>query len=140
MRISTKGRYALRMLIELAKRRDEGYVSLSEIAQSQEISKKYLEQIIQVFNNTDVLLTSRGIRGGYKLAKEPEEYTVGEILRLTEGTITPVSCLESKSEKCHRKENCGAYSVWSGLDKVIKDYLDNITLQDILDGKIPDNN
>ncbi len=139
MRISTKGRYPLRMLIELAKRKDDGFISLSEIANSQGISKKYLEQIIQVFNNTDILFTSRGIRGGYKLAKSPDNCTVGDILRLTEGTLTPVGCLNANAEKCPRKDECDAFPVWSGLDKVIKDYLDSITLQDILDGKIQNN-
>lgn len=133
MKISTKGRYALRMLIELAGKKEEGFIALKEIAARQEISKKYLEQIVPIMNNSGLLLTNRGYQGGYKLAKEPSEITVGMILRATEGSLAPVACLESTSEVCERKEKCLSISVWRGLEKVINEYLDGITLQDILD-------
>ena len=133
MKISTKGRYALRMLVDLAQNQEDGYVSLKEIAERQEISKKYLEQIIPVFNNSDVLLANRGARGGYRLAKEPSHYTVGSILRLTEGTLSPVVCVGDRAVECHRSPNCATMPIWQGLCDVINDYLDSITLQDIID-------
>ena len=136
MKISTKGRYALRMMIDLASRDDENFVALKDIAKRQDISKKYLEQIIPLLNKTDFLLTNRGYQGGYKLARKPKDYTVGEILRVTEGSLSPVACLEIKPNTCERKDFCLTLPVWEGLEKVIGDYLDNITLQDIIDKKI----
>ena len=133
MKISTKGRYALRMLIELAQRKDEGFIALKEIAAKQGISKKYLEQIVPIMNHSGLLMTNRGYQGGYKLAKEPSEVTVGMILRATEGSMAPVSCLENQQELCDRSEACMALTVWKGLEKVINEYLDGITLQDILE-------
>ncbi len=135
MKISTKGRYALRMMIDLASRDDENFVALKDIAKRQDISKKYLEQIIPLLNKTDFLLTNRGYQGGYKLARKPKDYTVGEILRVTEGSLSPVACLEIKPNTCERKDFCLTLPVWEGLEKVIGDYLDNITLQDIIDKK-----
>lgn len=102
MKISTKGRYALRMLLDLAEHQNCGFVALKDIAQRQNISKKYLEQIIPVFNRSDILKTNRGFQGGYKLAKSPDQYTVGEILRLTEGSLAPVACLEEEPNQCER--------------------------------------
>lgn len=133
MKISTKGRYALRMLIDLAEHENEGFIALKDIAQRQNVSKKYLEQIIPVLNKTDFLRTNRGFQGGYKLARSPEKYTVGEILRLTEGTLAPVSCLEYEPNECERSAECVTLPVWQGLYSVITEYLDGITLQDILD-------
>ncbi|MBQ8503954.1 MAG: Rrf2 family transcriptional regulator [Clostridia bacterium] len=133
MKISTKGRYALRMMLDLAEHKDDGYIALKDIAQRQNVSKKYLEQIIPVFNKTDFLRTNRGFQGGYKLAKAPEKYTVGEILRLTEGTLAPVSCLEYEPNECERCAECITLPVWQGLYSVVTEYLDGITLQDILD-------
>ena len=135
MKISTKGRYALRMMIDLASRDDENFVALKDIAKRQDISKKYLEQVIPLLNKTDFLLTNRGYQGGYKLARKPKDYTVGEILRVTEGSLSPVACLEIKPNTCERKDFCLTLPVWEGLEKVIGDYLDNITLQDIIDKK-----
>lgn len=135
MKISTKGRYALRMLIDLAQNSNDGFVSLKDIAQRQELSKKYLEQIVPLLNRAEILITGRGYQGGYKLAKNPECYSVGDILRLTEGTLAPVSCLEQSPNTCERCHDCITLPVWTGLHKVISEYLDNITLQDILDGK-----
>ncbi|MBP6143351.1 MAG: Rrf2 family transcriptional regulator [Proteocatella sp.] len=133
MKISTKGRYVLRMLLDLAEHRGEGYIALKDIAKRQGISKKYLEQIIPLLNNTDILVASRGYQGGYMLAKSPDMYTVGDILRITEGSIAPVSCLEGGSSVCDRDDQCMTLYVWEGLEKVIAEYLDSITLQDILD-------
>lgn len=133
MKISTKGRYVLRMLLDLAEHRGEGYIALKDIAKRQGISKKYLEQIIPLLNNTDILVASRGYQGGYMLAKSPDMYTVGDILRITEASIAPVSCLEGGSSVCDRDDQCMTLYVWEGLEKVIAEYLDSITLQDILD-------
>lgn len=133
MKISTKGRYALRMLIYLAEHQNNGYISLKEIAEDQNISKKYLEQIIPIFNKTNVLKAGRGSLGGYMLARTPDKYTVGEILRLTEGSLAPVDCVEQSPVTCPRSADCPTLPIWQGLSKVINDYLDNITLQDILD-------
>lgn len=133
MKISTKGRYALRMMIDLAEHKNEGFITLKDIAARQGISKKYLEQIVPVLNRSDFLLTNRGFQGGYKLAKEPEKYTVGEILRLTEGCLAPVACLEQNPNQCTRRSECITLPIWQGLYKVINEYIDGITLQDILD-------
>lgn len=133
MKISTKGRYALRMMIDLAQNQGDGYVSLKDIANRQEISKKYLEQIVAILNKPDVLRTNRGYQGGYRLAKNANEYTVGDILRLTEGGLAPVSCLDNSSILCDRAEDCITLPIWKGLYKVISEYLDSITLQDIVD-------
>ena len=135
MRISTKGRYALRMMVDLAEHRDEGFIALKDIASRQEISKKYLEQILPAFNKSNLLHTNRGSQGGYMLAKSPDKCTVGEILRLTEGNLAPVACAEGDGEECPRSTDCAVMSVWVGLGKVINDYLDGITLQDIIDKK-----
>ena len=133
MKISTKGRYALRMLLDLAQHQNDGFVPLKDIAERQNISKKYLEQIIPVFHKSDILQTSRGFQGGYRLAKSPDKYTVGEILRLTEGSLCPVACLEHEPIACAHSAECLTLPVWQGLYQVINTYLDGITLQNILD-------
>ena len=133
MKISTKGRYALRMLIDLAEHRSSGYISLKEIYQRQNISKKYLEQIIPIFNNTDVLRANRGSQGGYMLAKDPSRYTVGEILRITEGSLSPVDCVDRDPVGCDRSADCATLPIWQGLSRLINEYLDGITLQDVVD-------
>lgn len=133
MKISTKGRYALRMLIDLAEHNDGGFLALKDIAERQNISKKYLEQIIPIFNKTKFLRTTRGAQGGYKLAMSPDKYTVGEILRLTEGSLAPVACLEYDPIECERSNECATLPVWQGLYRVITEYLNGITLQDIVD-------
>ena len=121
------------MMIDLAQNQGDGYVSLKDIANRQEISKKYLEQIVAILNKPDILRTNRGYQGGYRLAKNANEYTVGDILRLTEGGIAPVSCLENSPIMCDRAEDCVTLPVWKGLYKVISEYVDSITLQDIVD-------
>ncbi len=133
MKISTKGRYALRMLIDLAEHQNDGYIALKDIAKRQSISKKYLEQIIPILNRSGALNANRGYQGGYRLAQSPDKYTVGDILRLTEGSLAPVACLECDPIQCERAQDCITLPIWQGLDKVISDYLDGITLQDILD-------
>lgn len=140
MKISTKARYSLRVLLDLAEHREDGYVSLKTIAERQGISKRYLDQIMMLLNRTDYLKTIRGAAGGYKLAKAPDQYTLGDILRLTEGGFSPLSCLEDGGEECGRYAHCMARKAWQGLEKVMADYLDNLTLQDILDqygGDVP---
>lgn len=133
MKISTKGRYALRMLVDLAEHQGAGYVTLKDIAARQGISKKYLEQIVPVLHRDGILRTNRGYQGGYRLAQPPEAYTVGRILRLTEGSLAPVPCLDRISNGCERSASCPTLSLWQGLDQVIRSYLDGITLQDMVD-------
>lgn len=133
MKISTKGRYALRMLVDLAINQDGGYVSLKDIAERQDISKKYLEQIAPMLNKSGILRTNRGNKGGYMLAKKTEEYTVGEVLRATEGNLAPVSCLEYDENTCPNASKCSTLFIWEGLSKTVNDYLDSITIQDIID-------
>ena len=133
MKISTKGRYALRMLLDLAEQREQGFVALKEIAERQNISKKYLEQIVPILNRAKVLKTNRGYQGGYQLAKAPDQYTVGMILRLTEGSLAPVACVEENPSECARQDACMACSLWAGLQDAIDDYLDGITLQQLLE-------
>ncbi len=133
MKISTKGRYALRLMLDLAENQKDGYVALKDIADRQDISKKYLEQIVPMLNKSGVLRTSRGFQGGYMLAKAPDKYTVGDILRITEGSLAPVACLDYEPNTCEKCETCATLPVWQGLYKTITDYLDSITLQDIMD-------
>lgn len=135
MRISTRGRYAIRMLIDLAENCDGNAVALKDIAERQDISKKYLEQIVSVLNKGGFLITSRGFQGGYKLAKPPKECILGDILRCTEVNLAPVACLEGDENPCEVSAECPTLPVWEGLNKVINEYLDGITLQDILDQK-----
>lgn len=131
--ITTRGRYALRMMVDLAEHQEGAFVSLKEIAKRQDISRKYLEQIIPILNRASLLQTSRGSGGGYKLIKPPKDYTVGEILRATEGSMAPVSCLEGETNTCPRCTECATLFVWQGLKKLEEDYLNGITLQDIID-------
>jgi len=133
VKVSTKGRYALRMLLDLAERRGEGFISLKEIAERQNISKQYLEQIVSLLNTSNMLRTNRGKQGGYMLAKQPSEYTVREILRITEGSLAPVTCLEEEVNLCDKATYCKTLSMWTGLQKVINDYLDSVTLQDMVE-------
>ncbi|MCR5074997.1 MAG: Rrf2 family transcriptional regulator [Ruminococcus sp.] len=136
MKISTKGRYALRMLIDLASNHEDGYISLKDIAERQDISKKYLEQIVPMLNKSGILRTNRGNKGGYMLAKAPNELTVGDVLRATEGNLAPVSCLEYEPNTCPRREDCATLYIWEGLYKAVNEYLDSITIQDIIDRAI----
>lgn len=132
MLISTKGRYALRVMADLAEHPSEGYIPLKEIAQRQEISEKYLEAIIKILVKARLLTGVRGKGGGYKLTRGPEQYTIGEVLRLTEETFAPVACLEEAADVCPRAPNCRTLPVWKGLNRVINEYLDHITVADII--------
>ena len=131
MLISTKGRYALRVMIDLAEHQADGYIPLKLIAERQEISEKYLEAIIKLLVRAGLLSGLRGKGGGYKLTKAPEQYSVGSILRLTEESLAPVACLEPGADACSRAAECRTLSLWKGLDKVINDYLDNVTVADL---------
>lgn len=133
MKISTKGRYALRLCVDLAMHHDEGFISLKEISDRQNISKKYLEQIVPMLNKSGILRTNRGNRGGYILSSKPSELTVGDILRATEGSLAPVSCLEFDPNTCERRNECSTLYIWEGLYKAVTDYLDSITVQQIID-------
>lgn len=132
MLISTKGRYSLRVMIDLAEHRSDGYIPLKVIADRQQISEKYLESIIKLLVKDRLLTALRGKGGGYKLTKDPEQYTVGSILRLTEESLAPVACLEPGADTCTRMAECRTLSMWQGLDKVINDYLDKITITDLM--------
>ena len=131
MKISTKGRYALRVMIDLAIHDNGKYISLKEISERQEISNKYLEQIIALLNKAGYLDTARGNTGGYKLSKKPQEYIVGDILRATEGDLAPIYCLTEDGE-CNKQKKCKTYSFWKGLDDVINEYIDSKTLKDLI--------
>ncbi|MBQ1340465.1 MAG: Rrf2 family transcriptional regulator [Ruminococcus sp.] len=138
MKISTKGRYALRMLYDLALHQEEGFVSLKDIAERQNISKKYLEQIVPLLNRSGLLKTNRGNHGGYMLSLKPSECSVGEVLRATEGSLAPVACLEFEPNECPRASECSTLFVWEGLYAAVTDYLNGITLQDIIDKNVSD--
>lgn len=132
MLISTKGRYALRVMIDLAEHQADGFIPLKVIAQRQEISEKYLESIIKLLVKDKLLTGVRGKGGGYQLAKAPEEYTVASILRITEESMAPVSCLEPGADACARAAECRTLPMWRGLDKLIKEYFENITLANLM--------
>lgn len=133
MKISTKGRYALRLMLDLALNNTGEAISLKDIAKRQAISDKYLEQIISILNKAGYVRSIRGAQGGYMLRKEPKEYTVGMILRLTEGTLAPVSCVEDENVECDREDSCVTYIVWKKINDAINDVVDNITLQDLVE-------
>ncbi len=136
MYISTKGRYALRLMLDLAENMDtEQNIPLKKVAERQQISLKYLEQIITALCKAGFIKSIRGSQGGYRLAHQPEYYTVGMILRLTEGTLAPVSCLEDEENQCPRSEGCATLFVWQKLYDAINETVDNITLKDIVDNK-----
>jgi Rrf2 family protein len=120
------------MLLDLAEHKNDGFISLKDISQRQGISRKYLEQIVTLLSRPGILRTNRGNKGGYMLAQEPDKYTVGQILRITEGGLFPVSCLADKPNQCERKGFCKTLAVWQGLENTINEYLDGITIQDIL--------
>lgn len=131
MKISTKGRYALRMMIELARNYDSGYMSIREVSKRQNISVKYLEQITAALTKAGFLESIRGPKGGHRLIRKPSDYTVGDILRVTEGNLAPISCLQDSPNRCPRSSECTTLSFWEGLYKAITDYCDSVTLEDI---------
>lgn len=132
MKISTRGRYSLRMMIDLAIHYDEGFIALKDISKRQDISKKYLEQIIPFLNRGKLLNSNKGHMGGYQLSRLPSEITVREILEYAEGSLTPVSCMDNSPNTCERCGECMTLPIYEGLYKVINNYLDNITLFDII--------
>jgi len=135
MKVSTRGRYALRLMIDLAENGGESLVTLRDVAQRQEISVKYLEQIVSVLSKAGLVRSSRGPQGGYSLSRPAEEYTVGDILRLTEGDLAPVSCLEGEENQCSRCDRCGTLGFWNGLYAVVNQYIDRFTLADLVDSR-----
>ena len=135
MKISTKGRYAIRVMIDLSEHNSGNFITLMDIAERQGISEKYLESIVSVLSKNDFLISLRGKGGGYKLARQPEEYTVGEILRLTEGSFAPVACLEKKPNRREKAMQCKTLKMWEGFEKVINEYFDNITVADLLEDR-----
>jgi len=133
MLISTRGRYALRVMIDLAENQNEGYLPMKAVAERQGISLKYLEKILPVLTKNGYIEGVHGKGGGYRLTKEPELYRIGDILRLTEGDLASVSCLENGAEPCQNSGKCRTVAMWSGLNKVVNDYFDGITLKDLME-------
>ena len=136
MMISTRGRYALRVMLDLADNKDAGYIPMKEVAAKQELSLKYLEKILPVLAKNDLIEGVHGKGGGYRLKKLPEEITIGEILRLTEGDLAPVSCLEQGAEPCQYTGECRTLPLWKKLNEMVNDYLNGITLADLMNNII----
>lgn len=135
MKISTKGRYALRIMIDLARHDEGSYIRLKDIAERRNITLKYMEQIMPLLTKAGYVRSYRGNNGGYMLARKPEEYTVGDILRTTEGSMAPIACIEDRPNRCPRCEECTTLPFWEGLWKVINEYTDRYTLADLMEDK-----
>lgn len=133
MKITTKGRYAIHILYDLAVNGTEHPVSVKEIATRQEISVKYTEQIISILNKAGYVSSSRGFQGGYRLTKPLEEYVIGDVLRLTEGSLAPVECLASGKVDCPKHGQCATIVLWEKVDKAIRDVVDNVTLAELVE-------
>ena len=133
MKISTKGRYALRLMLDLALHEQSGYVPIKAIAERQDISDKYLEQIISILNSAHFVRSVRGAQGGYTLTRRPDEYTVGMILRLTEGSLSPVACVGEDAVACTKMETCATKELWRRLNDAINGVVDHITLADLVE-------
>lgn len=133
MKISTKGRYALRLMLDLAYNHTGSFIPIKNISQRQDISDKYLEQIITQLSRAGLVKSARGAQGGYMLAKEPQEYTVGEILRLLEGNLAPVACVDDTKEACTRVDECVTMEVWREIKDAVNKVVDNITLADLVE-------
>lgn len=132
MLISSKGRYALRVMLDLAENSQGEFIPLKDITERQNISKKYLEGIMTMLSKAGFVEAMHGKGGGYRLSREKKKYKVGDILRLTEGTLAPVACLEQNAKPCEKADGCKTLPLWVGLNQVISEYLDNISLEDIL--------
>ena len=132
--VSTKGRYALRVMVDLAKNQGDGYLPLKEIAQRQGISEKYLESVLKGLVAGKMLTGVRGKGGGYRLSRRPEEYTVADILRLTEGELAAVACLEKGAPPCPRQQDCPTLPLWRNLNALVQDYFSSVTLRDLAEG------
>ena len=135
MMVSTKGRYALRVMIDLAECPREKYITLNDIASRQEISEKYLESIISILSKAGFVIGLRGKGGGYRPSKSPEEYTVGSILKLTENSMAPVHCLAEHPNHCPRAKNCKTLPMWENLDRIVDEYLEGVKLSDLTASK-----
>lgn len=133
MKISTKGRYAVRVMLDLALHNTGECIKVKEIANRQGISEKYLEQIIAVLNKAGFVKSVRGAQGGYRIARDPKEYTVGMILRLTEGSLAPVACLDMEDNECDRCDTCETLEVWKDLYKAINEVVDGVTVADLME-------
>lgn len=136
MKISTKGRYALRLMLDLALNNTGECITIKSIASRQEISEKYLEQIITILSRSGFVKSTRGAQGGYRLSKEPKDYTVGMILRAIEGSLAPVSCLDDDPNECIRANTCATLTLWQELNDAINQVLDNTTLADLVERQI----
>ena len=132
MLISTRGRYALRVLVDLAEHQSDGYIPLKEVANRQEISEKYLEAILKVLVKHGILIGLRGKSGGYRLSKSPDQFSVYKVLQLMEDSLSPVSCLEDNAAPCARTSECRTLPLWQGLDQVIREYLSQYTISDLM--------
>ena len=132
MMISSRGRYALRVMIDLAEHGDGAYLPMKEVAQRQDISLKYLEKILPLLVAAKLVEGIHGKGGGYRLTRKAEQYTIGEILRLTEGDLAPVACLECNAQKCERTADCRTLPMWSELNRRINEYLDSVTIADLM--------
>lgn len=132
MIVSTRGRYALRVMIDLAQNMEQDRIPLKSIAERQSISQKYIEAIMTLLSKNKFVDAAHGKGGGYKLNRKPEEYKVGDILRLTEGSLAPVACLSEGAEPCPKKTQCKTISMWTKLDDLIENYLDSVTLADLV--------
>ncbi len=136
MIVSTRGRYAIRVMLDVASHNSDGYVPMKEVADRQNISLKYLEKIMPILVKNNLIEGVHGKGGGYKLTREPKDYRIGDIVRLTEGDLAPVSCLECNSTPCEKKEECLTIAMWSKLNDLINDFFDDITLEDLLQRRI----
>ena len=132
MLVSTRGRYALRVMVDLAHHQGQGLTPMRDVAQRQQISLKYLEKILPVLSRHHYLSGTQGKGGGYQLTRAPEEYRVGDILRLTEGDLAPVSCLEAGAPPCQQRDTCPTRSLWCELGRRVNEYLDSVTLADLM--------
>ncbi|MEE1024587.1 MAG: RrF2 family transcriptional regulator [Acutalibacteraceae bacterium] len=139
MMISTRGRYALRVLLDLAENNNGGYIPMKDVANRQELSLKYIERIMPILSKNTLVEGVHGKGGGYRLTKQPEDYKVGEILRLTEGDLAPVACLGCDAKPCDRAAECRTLPMWTDFYKLVNDYFDNITLADLLKTNVSDN-
>lgn len=133
MKISTKGRYAVRVMLDLALHNTGECIKVKDISARQGVSEKYLEQIISILNKAGFVKSVRGAQGGYRIAREPEEYTVGMILRLTEGSLAPVACLEENADDCDRVDTCETLAVWKDLYDAINRVVDGVTIADLVE-------
>lgn len=133
MKISTRGRYAIRVMLDLAEHSTGEYIPLTDVAKRQEISEKYLESIVSMLVKNNLLIALRGKGGGYRLTKKPEDYSIASILKVTEGAFAPVACLEQQPNECERVVHCKTLKMWEGLQKLLNDYFENITIRDLLE-------